>query len=95
MGVKEEFDKAVEFIQNLPKEGPYQPSDNAKLEFYGWYKQATEGKCTAEKPSFYNLVAKAKWNAWNDLGDMAKEEAMVQYIVKFKEIQQKYQAASS
>jgi len=31
------------------------------LTFYGLYKQATEGPCQSPKPSFWDLIKKAKW----------------------------------
>jgi acyl-CoA-binding protein len=63
--LSEKFKKAVNFIQNLPKDAPYQASASEKLEFYALFKQATEGKCTAKKPSRLNMVAKAKWSIGN------------------------------
>ena len=41
--------------------GPFQPSREMMLLFYGYYKQATEGPCTSPKPGFWDLVKKAKW----------------------------------
>ena len=34
--------------------------------------QSTVGKCNAEKPGAFDFVGKAKWNAWNSLGDMSQ-----------------------
>ena len=31
------------------------------LQFYGYYKQAKEGPCNETKPSFWDVVKKAKW----------------------------------
>ncbi len=57
------FKRAVEFIQNLPKDsnGGYEASNQEKLDLYALFKQATEGKNTTKKPSMLNVVAKAKW----------------------------------
>lgn len=41
--------------------GSIQPSNDTKLKFYSYYKQATEGPCDAPKPSFWEVVNKAKW----------------------------------
>ena len=46
------------------------------------YKQVTVGRCNVEKPSFYQLTEKAKWNAWNDLGDKSREGLHVNVILK-------------
>eukprot|EP00128_Syssomonas_multiformis_P001083 Colp12_sorted_trinity150504_noHs@13535 len=80
------FKNAVEVIQSLPKEGPFQPSNDQKLKFYGYYKQVTEGPCTAAKPSFWDVVGVKKWEAWNRLGNMPKEEAMELYVEELLKI---------
>jgi len=56
------------------------------LYFYGRYKQARCGRCTEDKPGFFDFQAKQKWAAWSQLGDMAKEEAMSQYVEKMDEV---------
>ncbi|XP_067686057.1 acyl-CoA-binding domain-containing protein 5-like [Haliotis asinina] len=83
---KAKFDAAVKVIRSLPKNGSFQPSNEMMLRFYGFYKQATEGRCTDVKPSFWDLVKKAKWEAWNKLGDMPREEAMLNYVDALKVI---------
>ncbi|XP_048237983.1 acyl-CoA-binding domain-containing protein 5-like [Haliotis rufescens] len=83
---KAKFDAAVKVIRSLPKNGSFQPSHEMMLRFYGFYKQATEGPCTDVKPSFWDLVKKAKWEAWNKLGDMPREEAMLKYVDALKVI---------
>ncbi|XP_069685353.1 acyl-CoA-binding domain-containing protein 6 [Periplaneta americana] len=50
------------------------------LEFYGYYKQATEGPCNIPKPRWYEMQAKQKWEAWQSLGEMTREAAMKNYI---------------
>ncbi|XP_013397384.1 acyl-CoA-binding domain-containing protein 5-like isoform X1 [Lingula anatina] len=83
---KEKFEAAVKVIQNLPKEGSFQPSHELMLKFYAYYKQATIGKCTHPRPAFWEVVKKAKWDAWNGLGDLSKEEAMLRYVEELKRI---------
>ena len=52
------------------------PADNmTKLKLYALYKQATVGACTGPAPGMFDLVGKAKHNAWSALGGMGKEEA--------------------
>ncbi|ESO87680.1 hypothetical protein LOTGIDRAFT_234927 [Lottia gigantea] len=83
---KTKFDAAVKVIRGLPKNGTFQPSHELMLKFYGFYKQSTEGPCTQSKPGFWDVVNKAKWEAWNKLGDMPKEEAMLSYVDELKSI---------
>eukprot|EP01136_Pigoraptor_vietnamica_P042928 Opistho-1_new@17684 len=77
---EERFHMAVQAVQSLPKEGPFNPSNEQKLKFYSAFKQATEGPCDKPKPSFWDVVAKAKWDAWKGLGNMSKEDAMRMYV---------------
>lgn len=86
MTTEELFYAAVNVIKSLPKNGSYQPSHQLMLKFYGFYKQATEGPCDLPKPAFWDVVGKAKWDAWNKLGDMPKEEAMNLYVEELKKI---------
>ena len=60
-------------ISNVP--------DSTKLNLYGLYKQATVGKNLNPRPSIFAVTARAKHDAWAELGSMEKEQAMEQYIV--------------
>lgn len=80
MTSQQRFEAAVKVIRNLPKNGSYQPSNTLMLNFYAYFKQATEGPVASPRPSFYNVVGRAKWDAWKRLGDMPKEEAMDRYV---------------
>lgn len=86
MTTEEKFKAAVNVIRNLPKNGPVQPSNHVMLKFYAYFKQATEGPNTAPKPAFWDLIKKAKWDAWAKLGDMERETAMKNYVEEFKKI---------
>eukprot|EP01137_Pigoraptor_chileana_P009290 Opistho-2@57314 len=77
---EERFNIAVNAVQNLPKDGPFNPTNEQKLKFYSAFKQATEGPCDKPKPSFWDVVAKAKWEAWKGLGNMSKNDAMQAYV---------------
>ncbi|XP_041824198.1 acyl-CoA-binding domain-containing protein 5A [Melanotaenia boesemani] len=78
------FEAAVKVIKSLPPDGPFQPSNDMMLKFYSYYKQATIGTCNIPRPGFWDAVGKAKWDAWNSLGDMPKEEAMAAYVNEMK-----------
>lgn len=78
------FEAAVKVIKSLPPNGPFQPSNDMMLKFYSYYKQATIGKCNIPRPGFWDVVGKAKWDAWNSLGDMPEEEAMAAYVDQMK-----------
>uniref|UniRef100_A0A8C6WP50 Acyl-CoA-binding domain-containing protein 5 n=1 Tax=Neogobius melanostomus TaxID=47308 RepID=A0A8C6WP50_9GOBI len=78
------FEAAVKVIKSLPPDGPFQPSNDMMLKFYKFYKQATVGPCNIPRPGFWDAVGKAKWDAWNSLGDMSKEKAMASYVDEMK-----------
>ncbi|XP_059183191.1 acyl-CoA-binding domain-containing protein 5A [Centropristis striata] len=78
------FEAAVKVIKSLPPDGPFQPSNDMMLKFYSYYKQATVGVCDIPRPGFWDAVGKAKWDAWNSLGDMSKEDAMAAYVDEMK-----------
>lgn len=84
--VEEVFESAVSIVRNLPKEGSIKPSDELKLKLYAFYKQATHGSNDTPKPRFYQIVEVYKWDAWLRLGDMTKDDAMLNYIRELKQI---------
>jgi len=56
------------------------------LRFYSYYKQATLGPCQQAKPAFWEVVKKAKWDAWTRLGNMSRTEAMNNYVEELKKV---------
>uniref|UniRef100_A0A8C2DWY5 Acyl-CoA-binding domain-containing protein 5 n=1 Tax=Cyprinus carpio TaxID=7962 RepID=A0A8C2DWY5_CYPCA len=81
---EQRFSAAVKVIQSLPSNGSFQPSNDMMLKFYSYYKQATQGPCNIPRPGFWDPIGKAKWDAWNSLGEMQKEEAMAAYVEDLK-----------
>ncbi|KAB1204024.1 Acyl-CoA-binding domain-containing protein 3 [Morella rubra] len=53
---------------------------DVQMDLYGLHKIATEGPCRDPQPMALKLSARAKWNAWQRLGQMSPELAMEQYI---------------
>eukprot|EP01102_Stenamoeba_stenopodia_P008769 TRINITY_DN255_c0_g2_i1.p1 TRINITY_DN255_c0_g2~~TRINITY_DN255_c0_g2_i1.p1 ORF type:complete len:480 (+),score=116.84 TRINITY_DN255_c0_g2_i1:429-1868(+) len=54
-------------------------SDQQKLEVYALYKQATQGDVNTARPGMFDLVGRAKWDAWNKLKGISQEEASKKY----------------
>lgn len=77
--IEKKFKKAAYLIRNGP---PRQSSNEEKLKFYSLYKQATEGDLpdSVAQPWAVQLEARAKWDAWNGLKGVSKEEAMKRYV---------------
>ena len=59
---------------------PERPDNPTLLKIYGLFKQATEGDNTAKRPSFSDVVARAKWDAWTMHKGMSSDEAKQKYI---------------
>jgi len=75
---EEDFKKAVAYVNQGP---PIQGITNEiKLQFYAYYKQATDGPCKDVAPSRLQVVKKMKWDAYNKLGKMSKQDAKNHYI---------------
>lgn len=56
------------------------PSINDGLEIYGLLKQATRGDNYKSRPSAFNIVERAKWDAWTKKKGIGQDEAMLQFI---------------
>lgn len=74
------------FASFSPLSGSFQPSDELKLTFYAFFKQATEGPNTTKRPPFYDIVNRYKWDAWKKVGEISKQEAMVLYVEELKKV---------
>ncbi|KIY43971.1 acyl-CoA-binding protein [Fistulina hepatica ATCC 64428] len=80
------FNKAVEIVQSLPKDGPIKPTTDEQLYFYKYYKQATIGDVNTQRPGLLDFTGKAKWDAWAEVKGVSKEEAWKKYVEKLIEI---------
>ncbi|GAA5941195.1 hypothetical protein JCM1841_002634 [Sporobolomyces salmonicolor] len=84
-----QFDKAVEIIGALPKDGPVQPSQEDKLVFYALYKQATVGDNTTPKPGMMDFAGRYKWTAWDKVKGKSQDEAKSEYVLHFFKVLEK------
>ncbi|EKM78085.1 hypothetical protein AGABI1DRAFT_114914 [Agaricus bisporus var. burnettii JB137-S8] len=82
MSYQAKFDKATSIVQNLPKGGPVQPTQDDQLFFYARFKQATIGDVNIPRPGMLDFTGKAKWDAWNEIKGKSKEDAMKEYVEK-------------
>ena len=71
------FDEAAAYLSGNSR---IKLNSEQKLAFYGLFKQATVGPCDRPKPGLLEMVERAKWAAWKQLGKMSKEEAVAQYV---------------
>lgn len=74
--LKAAFDKAMLASKNLSE----RPDNATLLKIYALYKQGSVGDNAEKKPGFGDMVARAKWDAWNQLKGTSSDDAMQQYI---------------
>jgi acyl-CoA-binding protein len=74
--LNERFQQATAAAKQLPDK----PDNETLLNLYALYKQGSEGDVSGEKPSFFDFVATAKYEAWTALQGRSSEAAMQQYI---------------
>ncbi|KAG2492223.1 hypothetical protein HYH03_009468 [Edaphochlamys debaryana] len=80
------FNTAASFLASAVTTKDARFTDKLKLQFYGLYKQATAGKCSGGRPAFWDVAGRAKWDAWQALGDLSKEHAMQRYAQLLGEV---------
>ena len=76
MNLQAQFDQALADSKNLPE----RPDNMTLLRIYSLFKQASGGDAAGQRPGFTDMVARAKWDAWDRQKGTSKEEAMQQYI---------------
>ncbi|KAJ7122739.1 hypothetical protein C8R44DRAFT_784410 [Mycena epipterygia] len=85
-----QFDRAVEIVQGLPKTGPIQTGYDEKLTMYSLYKQATVGNVTSPRPGIWDMLGRAKWDAWAKHKDLDPYEAKWLYVGALMKVLRKY-----
>jgi len=75
--LQERFEKAQVDAKSLTA----RPGNDELLALYALYKQATEGEASgAKKPGRFDLVGKAKYDAWAKLEATSADEAKQRYV---------------
>ena len=74
--LNERFEAAVAQSKNLSE----RPDNATLLQIYAMYKQASSGDNAEKKPSFSDMVGRAKWDAWTKLKGTEQDAARQQYI---------------
>lgn len=78
--IEDKFKELSNKIKNSQSNPNLKISDDVKITFYMYYKQATLGDCNTSPPSMFDFTKKTLWNAWNGLQGMSKLDAMKMYI---------------
>lgn len=74
--LKKKFEKASKDVLKAKKD----PGNDLKLRLYANYKQATEGDVAGDKPGVFDLVNRAKYEAWAKLKGTSTDKAMEDYV---------------
>ena len=70
------FEQAVADSKQLPEK----PDNATLLQLYALYKQASSGDADGKRPSFGDMIGRAKWDAWNAIAGKSKDDAMQEYV---------------
>jgi acyl-CoA-binding protein len=81
MDLKTQFEQAAARSRTLGD----QPN-HVLLKLYGLYKQATAGDATGPRPGGFDVVGRAKYDAWAALAGTSAEQAMQNYIALVEEL---------
>jgi diazepam-binding inhibitor (GABA receptor modulating acyl-CoA-binding protein) len=74
--LKNRFDAAATDSKKLTQD----PGNEVKLRMYGLFKQASAGDVAGQRPSFTDIVGRAKYDAWAAAKGTRAEDATQQYI---------------
>ena len=74
--LKKKFEKAAVDVKSLDE----RPGNDDMLALYANYKQATAGDVTGDRPGMFDLVGKAKYDAWAGIKGTTKDDAMKTYV---------------
>ncbi len=81
--LEERFDKAQVDVKTLTAK----PSNDDLLTLYSLFKQATDGEASrAKKPGRFDLVGKAKYDAWAKLAGTSADDAKQRYVQKVDQL---------
>lgn len=78
----QEFEDAVAAVKTVGKD----PGNDVKLKLYALYKQATEGDARGKRPGMFDLVGRAKYDAWQKLAGTSAADAEQAYIAQVDEL---------
>ena len=82
MSVTEEFEQAQIEVKKLAR----RPGNDVLLKLYALYKQGTQGDVSGTRPGVFDLVGRAKYDAWKALAGTAQQEAQQEYVALVRDL---------
>ena len=70
------FEQASVAAKSLPE----RPDNDMLLQLYALFKQGSSGDVSGDKPGFFDFVATAKYEAWDQIKGLSQDDAKQQYI---------------
>jgi diazepam-binding inhibitor (GABA receptor modulating acyl-CoA-binding protein) len=83
---KDDLKSRFEAAAAAAKQTKKKPDNATLLKLYSYYKQATDGDVTGDRPGAFDFVAGAKYDAWSKLKGMSGDEAMQNYIKQVEKL---------
>ena len=74
--LQQRFEAASQAAMSLPT----RPDNETMLKLYALYKQAKSGDASGSRPCMFDLVGRAKYDAWTALNGTPRESAMQSYV---------------
>jgi acyl-CoA-binding protein len=74
--LQSQFEAAAQAATNLPA----RPDNETMLKLYALFKQAKTGDVAGNRPGMFDVVGRAKYDAWAGLKGMSREAAMQAYV---------------
>lgn len=86
MELDQEFEQAVQDSRTLTQ----RPDNDALLQLYALYKQATEGDVRGDRPGGFDFKAIAKYDAWAEKKSLSREDAMREYVALVQKLREQF-----
>ena len=86
MPLADDFSAAQARVKQLSKT----PASDELLELYAYFKQATAGDATGDRPGMLDFKGRAKFDAWSARKGVSKDGAMSAYVELVNKLVAKY-----
>ena len=81
--LQERFAQAQQDVNQLAS----RPDNDTMLKLYALFKQATKGDVSGERPSGFDFVGAAKFDAWSAVKGTSADAAMQDYVALVTSLQ--------
>jgi diazepam-binding inhibitor (GABA receptor modulating acyl-CoA-binding protein) len=82
MSLTAQFEQAQIDVKQLDQ----RPGNDVLLRLYALYKQGTHGDADGKRPGVFDLVGRAKYDAWKALAGTAPSDAQQQYVTLVEQL---------